>query len=187
MALHHSENSCHSPWTESRISGKKPTSWQVDGGGVHLGEYLADQHSVTKFIPKRITPMSKKDTLSTRQYNPVLGMLPQEPVKKPAPPQKSDKLREDGTTKGPGWIGSIPSKDGKEMTELSFDFDVDGKKIFAPLLVPTLSKEEVDYLSSGGKPTDAIYKKAQDFAMEKVSKGESTSCTCDSRTPAEVI
>lgn len=118
--------------------------------------------------------MSKKDTLSTRQYNPVLGMLPQEPVKKPAPPQKSDKLREDGTTKGPGWIGSIPSKDGKEMTELSFDFDVDGKKIFAPLLVPTLSKEEVDYLSSGGKPTDAIYKKAQDFAMEKVSKGEST-------------
>lgn len=118
--------------------------------------------------------MSKKDTLSTRQYNPVLGMLPQEPVKKPAPPQKSDKLREDGTTKGPGWIGSIPSKDGKEMTELSFDFDVDGKKIFAPLLVPTLSKEEVDYLSSGGKPTDAIYKKAQDFAMEKVSNGEST-------------
>lgn len=59
------------------------------------------------------------------------------------------------------------------MTELSFDFDVDGRNILAPLLVPTLTAQEVKYLQDGGEPTDEIYRKAQDFAIGRAKEGKS--------------
>ena len=74
--------------------------------------------------------------------------------------------------KGQGYLGPLQRPDGQISTELSFDFDVEGKKIYAPLLVPTLDQAEIDYLLSGGKATPGIYKKAQDFAIERLRAGQ---------------
>lgn len=77
--------------------------------------------------------------------------------------------REDGTNKGLGFFGGIPTKNGQKMTELSFEAD----GIFAPLLVPTLTREEINLLVSGQKPTEAIYKKAIAHAKKRITEGKS--------------
>jgi len=113
------------------------------------------------------------ETGGLRPFKGLDAAAPRRPQMTPTALSPNRGTREDGTNKGPGWLGSIPAADGKEMTELSFDFDVDGKNIFAPLLVPTLSEGEVALLASGGEPTDAIYKKAQDFAIQRLDQGKS--------------
>lgn len=79
--------------------------------------------------------------------------------------------REDGTPKGEGWLGSLHRPDGGISTELSFDFHSDGRRILAPLLVPTLSQDEVRHLLGGGKPTDEIYRKSIAHAMQQMHQG----------------
>ncbi len=81
-------------------------------------------------------------------------------------------LREDRTPKGVGFFGELRRPDGDMSTELSFDFDQDGKKVFAPLLVPTLSRQEIDLLLSGAKPTPDIFNKASQHAMERLRLGK---------------
>lgn len=44
--------------------------------------------------------------------------------------------RTDGSPKGSGFMGPIPMPGGGVATEQSFDFEVDGKNILAPLIVP---------------------------------------------------
>lgn len=82
--------------------------------------------------------------------------------------------RLDGTPKGNGYFGPIKRPDGDVSTELSFDFDQDGRNIAAPLLVPTLSIDEINHLLSGAKPTDSIYDKAQNHALERIKAGKPT-------------
>jgi len=80
--------------------------------------------------------------------------------------------RPDGTQKGNGYFGVLRRPDGQASTELSFDFDADGRRILAPLLVPTLSRKDIDLLLSGGDPTPEIYKKAQEFALDRLKAGK---------------
>ena len=73
-----------------------------------------------------------------------------------AAPSSSYGMRQDGTAKGDGFYGPLPSKDpryprGTVSTELSADMDVDGKNIHFPLLVPGLSRAEIDSLLAGDK------------------------------------
>ncbi len=81
--------------------------------------------------------------------------------------------REDGTKKGNGWLGQLKTKDGEISTELSIGVEIDGKETLIPSLVPTLTKDEIDYLLSGGEPTDKIVKKATDHAMKRIRAGKS--------------
>lgn len=69
--------------------------------------------------------------------------------------------------KGLGYFGAIPRPDGSYSTELSAEMN----GIHFPLMVPTLSKEELDHLLSGGKPTDAIYQKAYSHALMRGQSG----------------
>jgi len=46
-----------------------------------------------------------------------------------------------------------------------------------PLLVPTLNKQEIDLLRMGLKPTPEIYKKAQDYAQQRIGAGQSPFAT----------
>lgn len=82
-------------------------------------------------------------------------------------------IRPDGSKKGRGFFGPLPRPDGSVSTELSFDFDADGRKILAPLLVPSLTQPEIDHLLQGGEPTETIYRKAQDHALDRVRAGKS--------------
>lgn len=87
------------------------------------------------------------------------------------PPQDSNApmgLRPDGTAKGLDWMGKVPMTDGsgRFMTELTANMD--GYDM--PLIVPTLTKDEIDYLSSGGKPTKAIFDKAYAHGIDRINQ-----------------
>jgi hypothetical protein len=79
--------------------------------------------------------------------------------------------REDGTAKGKGWMGEIPMQDGRSMTELSIGVNFDGKERLIPSIVPTLTKDELAHLSSGGDVTDSIVDKAVEHAKMRIQAG----------------
>ena len=91
--------------------------------------------------------------------------------------------RQDGTTKGEGYFGPLKRPDGGVSSELSFDTEIDGKKIFGPLIVPTLSGQELNSLLSGGKPTEEIYRKATDHALRRIKTGKSPFAGSGERVP----
>jgi hypothetical protein len=70
--------------------------------------------------------------------------------------------------KGLGYFGAIKAKDG-HATEISSEGDF-GE---FPLLVPTLTQEEIELLVSGGEPTDDIYRKAEAYAATRRQAGQS--------------
>jgi hypothetical protein len=82
-----------------------------------------------------------------------------------------------GTVKGKGYFGEVPTNQGGAMTELSSAYEQDGKLISNPLIVPTLTKQELDWLKSGQEPTPQIIKKAQDYAQKRMGSGQSTFAT----------
>jgi hypothetical protein len=88
-------------------------------------------------------------------------------------------IRVDGTQKGEGFLGKQKMADGNDATELSIGVEIDGKEELIPTLIPTLSKEEKDWLLKGGNPSkvgdpmaDAIAAKAIDFAKERKKEGK---------------
>lgn len=87
------------------------------------------------------------------------------------PQEKSFGNRADGTPKGSGFLGVLKRPDGGVSTEISVGVNLDGKEIEIPTLVPTLSKEEVDYLLGGGKPTKTIIDKAVSHAISRMKNG----------------
>ena len=78
-----------------------------------------------------------------------------------------------GTVKGKGYFGEIPMNQGGAMTEVSSAYEQDGNLVSHPLIVPTLTKQEVDLLRMGIEPTPEIYKKAQDYAQQRIGAGQS--------------
>ena len=83
----------------------------------------------------------------------------------------ADSLQSPLSLKGKGYFGELPTSDGRSATELSSAFTVDGKTIEHPLIVPTLTKTELDHLTNGGEPTREIYEKAQSWAMDRIKRG----------------
>jgi len=88
--------------------------------------------------------------------------------------------RPDGSTKGKGFLGELKRPDGNVSTEISIGVPINGKETDIPLLVPTLTKEEVTTLLS--IPLDEnfnknlpnnIKQKAIQFATNRVSEGSS--------------
>ncbi len=83
--------------------------------------------------------------------------------------------RADRTQKGSGWLGELKMKDGSKdiATEISISVGFDGKETLIPLLVPSLTKDEVDYLLRGNKETTIIKQKAIKHAIEQMREGKS--------------
>jgi len=76
--------------------------------------------------------------------------------------------------KGLGYFGQLKRPDGMLSTELSAGVsgpEYGGKEIQIPLLVPTLTQDEINLLLSGGKVTEEIYRKAEEHARMRLSKG----------------
>ncbi len=71
--------------------------------------------------------------------------------------------------KGKGYFGLLPSDEGFS-TEISTTNEAG---MSSPLLVPTLSQQEIDYLLQGNEPTEDIYQKAELFAKYRQSQGMS--------------
>lgn len=81
--------------------------------------------------------------------------------------------RTDGTPKGLGYFGELKRPDGNVSTELSIGVNLGGKEMEIPLLVPTLSRPEIDSLLAGGKPSPEMVDKAVQFAIERMDRGMS--------------
>lgn len=80
--------------------------------------------------------------------------------------------RADGTPKGLGFFGELKRPDGSVSTELSIGVNLGGHEVEIPLIVPTLSREELDYLLKGGEPTRSLVDKAVEFAIQRQRAGQ---------------
>ncbi len=78
-------------------------------------------------------------------------------------------LRQDGTAKGPGFLGELPNKKGGFSTELSIG--VDGEDI--PSLVPSLSKREINNAVNYNRFDGRVVRKAMKNALERRRQGKS--------------
>lgn len=54
------------------------------------------------------------------------------------------------------------------MTEFSASENIDGVDVQFPLIVPTLTREELDWLLAGNDPTESIYQKAIAYAKMRM-------------------
>lgn len=79
--------------------------------------------------------------------------------------------RVDGTPKGSGFFGELKRPDGKISTELSVGINFGKGEMEIPLLVPGLTKSEVNHLLSGKEPTGAILDKAVGHARSRLENG----------------
>jgi len=102
--------------------------------------------------------------------NPAGDALPMFNANKRSDPEM---LRADGSEKGKGFLGQLPHASGKTSTEISIGVNIGGKETEIPALVPTLTKQEVQLLLSGGEPTKEIIQKAVDHAKKRMSQGKS--------------
>ena len=87
--------------------------------------------------------------------------------------------RPDGSQKGSGFFGLLKRPDGKVSTEISIGLDVGGKEINVPLLVPSLTFEELNYLLQSNTDSKdfiknlppSIMEKAYNHAQERIKAG----------------
>ena len=83
-----------------------------------------------------------------------------------------DSKRLDGTAKGLGFFGVLQRPDGDSSTELSIGVNLNGKEMQIPLIVPTLSREEIDGLLKGQEPSEEIAEKAVQHAIGRMKSGK---------------
>lgn len=86
--------------------------------------------------------------------------------------------REDGTRKGSGFLGELDLPDGKVATEFSIGVEIDGKETEIPTLVPTLTKAEIELMTSDIIPNNkevpkSIIRKAVAHARKRIKAGRS--------------
>lgn len=89
--------------------------------------------------------------------------------------------RADGTKKGTGFFGEIKRPDGGVMTEISIGVGLNGKQTEIPLIVPTLTRREMDYLLKNdpksktfmNRMPPSIIEKAVDHAAARMKFGKS--------------
>jgi hypothetical protein len=90
---------------------------------------------------------------------------------------KDRPAREDGSPQGPGYFGEVATREDEELiaTELaSGAFNVAGTMArLIPMIVPTLTRQELVHLVDGGRPTWGIVEKAKAHAELRISKGVS--------------
>jgi hypothetical protein len=89
--------------------------------------------------------------------------------------QNMPKLRREAGApgyKGLGYFGELPSVDQEGRPSRSTELAGEIEGIHFPLLVPTLTKEEINHLLSGKPATDQIWDKAYAHALMRGQGGK---------------
>lgn len=82
--------------------------------------------------------------------------------------QDPSMLRPDGSKKSmKGFLGPMEAVGGKTSTEISAGFEIGGKEMDIPLMVPGLTKKELDYLLKADIDDEAFMKNLPDSIVEK--------------------
>ena len=90
----------------------------------------------------------------------------------------AENLSQPTTTKKSGYLGDVGGYIGdigeprSVMSELSVSSEIGGRTVQYPLIVPTLTAQELMLLHSGGQPTPEIYNKAQSWAVSRLRQGQ---------------
>lgn len=100
-----------------------------------------------------------------------------------SPDQMDDSMyRPDGSVKSmKGYLGAIERSDGTVSTEISAGYEIDGEEMDIPLMVPGLTKEEIDYLITTDIESEDFFKnmpksiedKAIAHARKRIKEGKS--------------
>lgn len=150
-------------FTETEIT--IPTKTPFEGGGFNVLDAV-----------KRLFPKDFKELFSDEDIEKVgRGITLEEPkatkeaAKEPA--SEGFGLRADGTEKGTGFLGVLKRPDGDVSTEISIGIDFGQGEMEIPLLVPTLSQDEIDELLEGSKPSESIVDKAVAHARSRLGEG----------------
>jgi len=94
--------------------------------------------------------------------------------------------RQDGTNKGKGYFGELPNPNGGISTELSVTVGDKGNEKSIPLIVPTLTKDELDTIISirpGDKLPSNLVDKAITHAKVRESQGKSPYASIGEKFP----
>jgi hypothetical protein len=89
--------------------------------------------------------------------------------------------RPDKSAKGKGFFGELKRPSGGVSTEISIGVGINGKETNIPLIVPTLSRDELNYLLEANpksktffdKMPKSIIDKAVDHASMRMEAGKS--------------
>jgi len=82
--------------------------------------------------------------------------------------------RDDGSQKGAGYFGLLNRPDGDVSTELSVGIEMDGRETQIPLLVPTLTSDELTFVLNNNdirKIPESIFRKAKAHAVQRMNAG----------------
>jgi hypothetical protein len=79
--------------------------------------------------------------------------------------------RPSGEPKDEGYFGPLTTKSGKTMTELTASSRIAGQETEYPLIVPTLTREELEHLLYEKTPTKEIERKAKEWAINRIGEG----------------
>lgn len=75
--------------------------------------------------------------------------------------------RPDGTPKGTGFFGELKRPDGGVSTEISVGVGINGKEVDIPLIVPTLTKKELNWLLKADIQSKDFFSKLPSSIMDK--------------------
>jgi uncharacterized membrane protein len=75
--------------------------------------------------------------------------------------------RPDGSAKGMGYFGELKRSNGDISTEISVGVGMDGKEMEIPLIVPTLTKKELNYLLSTDVESKTFFTNMPSSIMDK--------------------
>lgn len=89
--------------------------------------------------------------------------------------------RPSGEKKGMGYFGELKRRNGDVSTEISVGVGMNGKEMEIPLIVPTLTKKELEYLLSTDVESKSFFSnmpssimdKAYDHAQTRIKSGMS--------------
>jgi len=134
---------------------------RVEGGSVQSGQpYIVGEEGPEVIVPEQAGTVIPNDDLSMTQKT-----------------QGKRLLRNDGVTyKSNGWMGKHKTVSGKDMTEFSMGFNIQGEEMDIPLLVPGLTKKELNFLltePAGQDIPKEIIDKAISHAFGQLKKGDS--------------
>jgi hypothetical protein len=145
------------------------------------GKDLADteDYQGAMSIYQDVKSMTKPSSLGAKKFSEgglaTSRVLSDEEVSNRLEWQNMQKLkREGGATgnKGLGYFGELPSVDSEGRPSRSTELAGEAEGIHFPLLVPTLTKKEMDHLLSGKPATDEIWDKAYEHALMRGRGGK---------------
>ena len=82
--------------------------------------------------------------------------------------------RPDGSPKGDGFFGKLNRPDGSVSTEISVNVGINGKEMEIPLIVPSLTKKELDYLLKTDVESKSFFQNMPPSIMDKAYEHATT-------------